>query len=62
MATPDVAVLEPFDVCLNDDNGATTYGKQGGVYPYTFIDGHWALLAALDPGEGHGHGGGHGHP
>jgi hypothetical protein len=46
-----VAVTEPFDVYLDDDNWATAYGKQGGVYSYTFVDGHWALLAPLPPGD-----------
>jgi hypothetical protein len=46
-----VAVTEPFEVYLNDDNWATAYGKQGGVYPYTFVDGHWALLRPLPPGD-----------
>lgn len=46
-----VAVVEPFAVYLNDDNWATAYGKQGGVYPNTFIDGHWALLQPLPPGD-----------
>ena len=46
-----VAVTEPFDVYLNDDNWATAYGKQGGTYPLTFVDGHWALLKPLPPGD-----------
>jgi hypothetical protein len=46
-----VAVTEPFDVYLNADNWATVYGKQEGVYPLTFIDGHWALLQPLPPGD-----------
>lgn len=46
-----VVVDEPFEVELNDDNWATEYGKQGGVYPLSFIDGHWALLEPLPPGD-----------
>lgn len=46
-----VAVDEPFEVELNADNWATVYGKQGGLYPLSFIDGHWALLKPLPPGE-----------
>ncbi len=46
-----VAVAEPFDIFLNDDNWATQYGKLGGVYQYGFTDGHFALLRPLPPGD-----------
>lgn len=46
-----VAVEDPFEVELNADNWATMYGKQGGLYPLVFADGHWALLRPLSPGE-----------
>lgn len=46
-----VAVVEPFPVELNADNWATQYGKQGGVYPNGFADGHYALLEPLWPGD-----------
>jgi hypothetical protein len=46
-----VAVQEPFEVELNDDNWATAYGKQGGLYSFVFIDGHYALLRPLPPGD-----------
>lgn len=46
-----VAVEEPFEIELNDDNWATAYGKQGGTYSYSFVDGHWALLRPLPPGD-----------
>ncbi|MCB9714921.1 MAG: hypothetical protein H6712_13725 [Myxococcales bacterium] len=46
-----VAVTEPFEATLNDDNWASAYGKQGGDYPLVFTDGHYALLRPLSPGE-----------
>jgi len=46
-----VAILDPFEVELNDDNWATQYGKPGGTYEYALLDGHWALLPPLEPGE-----------
>ncbi|MFV8753267.1 hypothetical protein ACNOYE_22185 [Nannocystaceae bacterium ST9] len=46
-----VEVLEPFEVFLDDDNWATQYGKPGGEYPFALVDGHYALLEPLEPGD-----------
>lgn len=46
-----VEVLEPFDIELNDDNWASQWGKPGGHYAVSVVDGHWALLEPLAPGE-----------
>lgn len=46
-----VAILEPFDLELDDDNWASQWGKPGGHYPVALVDGHWALLEPLPPGE-----------
>ena len=46
-----VEVLEPFDLYLNDDNWASQWGKPGGHLPAAWVDGHWALLEPLSPGD-----------
>jgi hypothetical protein len=46
-----VAVHEPFAVDVNADNWATSFGKEGGLYPVANADGHYALLRPLPPGD-----------
>lgn len=46
-----VKILDPFEIELNDDNWATQYGKPGGTYSYVLMDGHYALLPPLEPGD-----------
>lgn len=46
-----VEVLEPFDLELNADNWATQWGKAGGYQPFVVLDGHFALLEPLPPGD-----------
>ena len=46
-----VALDEPFEVEVNDDNWASASGKQGGLYQFALADGHYALLRPLPPGD-----------
>ena len=43
--------LEPFSLELDDDNWASQWGKPGGDYASAWLDGHWALLEPLAPGD-----------
>jgi len=45
-----VQILEPFDIEMGDDNFATPFGGTAGPRT-TWVDGHWALLRPLPPGD-----------
>jgi hypothetical protein len=45
-----VQLLDPFAIFMTDDNFATPFGGVAGERT-TWVDGHWALLEPLPPGD-----------
>lgn len=45
-----VEILDPFAIFMTDDNFATPFGGVAGERT-TWVDGHWALLEPLPPGD-----------
>ena len=45
-----VQVLDPFEIEMGDDNFATPFGGVAGPR-ITWVDGHWAFLRPLPPGD-----------
>jgi hypothetical protein len=43
-------ILDPFTIVMTDDNFSTPFGGEAGER-ITWVDGHWALLEPLPPGD-----------